>query len=517
MSGILPLLDSHDLVAPLSDDEAELAAKELAADTGLTIYANSIAARDGRVVFLGRKGVEKQLCVMARESFDEFEGEAISCPHGIVKVCPLSHANAESLRRLLPFTAPKLHGLKVSLGMGDRLGIATPGHVRAIRGSGVAPVLAQQSIREMSRTGRSPEEVMDDATWGVLEEGYRDGFGSDADHLKNEEDIRATFAAGFRLFTIDPGEYVDNTAGEASADALRKQLPQIPWDALEISEEDCRRAFTDHTFRIGHDVELEYDEERLLRAVVKYGRAVAHVVKLSRFVKELAGDEPFEIEMSVDESDSPTTPHEHFYVAHELKRLGVEFISLAPRFIGDFEKGIDYKGDLKAFERSFIQHVQIARYLGPYKLSVHSGSDKFSVYPICAEHAGDLIHVKTAGTSYLEALRTIAEIDPTLFREILAFALGRYDEDKASYHVSADPGSVADPKKATDDELARVLDVNDGRQVLHVTYGSVLNATDDSGELRFRPRMMQALRENEETHYNILRRHMKRHIEPFAD
>ena len=104
-----------------------------------------------------------------------------------------------------------------------------------------------------------------------------------------------------------------------------------------------------------------------------------------------------------------------------------------------------------------------------------------------------------------------------MFREILAFALGRYDEDKASYHVSADPGSVADPEQATDDELARVLDVNDGRQVLHVTYGSVLNATNDSGELRFRARMMQALRENEETHYNILCRHMKRHIEPFAD
>ncbi len=137
-------------------------------------------------------------------------------------------------------------------------------------------------------------------------------------------------------------------------------------------------------------MDLAFDEETLLRAVVKYGRAVAHTRRMHRHLAQAASGRPFELEMSVDETDSPTTPHEHYYVAHELKRLGVPVVSLAPRFIGAFEKGIDYKGDLRAFEAAFAQHVKIARHLGPYKISIHSGSDKFSIYPIAAKHAREL-------------------------------------------------------------------------------------------------------------------------------
>ena len=117
-------------------------------------------------------------------------------------------------------------------------------------------------------------------------------------------------------------------------------------------------------------------------------------------------------------------------------------MSLAPRFVGRFEKGVDYIGDLGELEKDVAAHAALARHFGPYKLSLHSGSDKFSVYPIAARLAKGLVHLKTAGTSYLEALRTAAAVDPAFFRAIYAFARERYDTDKASYHVSAELGKA---------------------------------------------------------------------------
>ena len=160
--------------------------------------------------------------------------------------------------------------------------------------------------------------------------------------------------------------------------------------------------------------------------------------------------------MSVDETATPTSVAEHVFVASELKRLGVKWVSLAPRFVGEFEKGVDYIGDLDAFRRSFAQHVAVAQHFGPYKISIHSGSDKFSIYPIAAELTGGLVHLKTAGTSYLEALRAIAKIDPALFREIMAFAIERYPEDRASYHVSADLAKVPAPESLAGRRPSRV-------------------------------------------------------------
>jgi hypothetical protein len=119
-----------------------------------------------------------------------------------------------------------------------------------------------------------------------------------------------------------------------------------------------------------------------------------------------------------------------------------------------------------------------------------------------------LVHLKTAGTSYLEALRAITGADPDLFRDILAFARQRYDEDKATYHVSADPGKAPPPDELTDDQLAGVLDLFDGRQVLHVTFGSVLE--------RFGSRLKEALAEHEEAHYAALETHFIKHLTPFT-
>src|ERR671939_1951620 len=106
-----------------------------------------------------------------------------------------------------------------------------------------------------------------------------------------------------------------------------------------------------------------------------------------RHLEKVMGTRPFELEMSVDETETVTTLAEHVYIASELKRLGVRWVSLAPRYVGHFEKGVDYIGDLEALRADLAGHAAIARALGPYKLSLHSGSDKFSVYPIITEAA----------------------------------------------------------------------------------------------------------------------------------
>ena len=127
--------------------------------------------------------------------------------------------------------------------------------------------------------------------------------------------------------------------------------------------------------------------------------------------------------MSVDETESPTTAAQHYFIASELSRRGVKLDSLAPRFCGQFQKGVDYIGDIHELEENFRVHAGIARHFG-YKLSLHSGSDKFSVFSSFASCCDGHFHVKTAGTSWLEAMAVVAETEPQLYRRIHAFALG---------------------------------------------------------------------------------------------
>jgi hypothetical protein len=521
MSSLNELMASTELASPLPSDRAQALAVDLGRAADLAVYPRSIAARGCTLFFLGRHDSAKYLGVVHAGAAlaGEFAGEA----HPIsllgsdltLTLCPTDHANALALRRALPFTAPITLGLRQSIGCGDRMGLATPGHVRAVRKGGMAPIFAQQSIREMTRTQRTPDQVMDAATWGVFQEGWREGFGADADHLKTLDDVDLCVASGFTFYTVDPGDHVDNAADADDAVTLRQKVEALPWDLLQASPDDLRRLYLGQRFDVG-DFAVTFSEEELLRAAAKYGRAAAHTARMYRHLAAQMGNRAFELEMSVDETETPTTIPEHYFVASELSRLGVQWVSLAPRYIGRFEKGVDYIGDLDAFEADFARHVAIARALGPYKLSLHSGSDKFSIYPIASRVAGDLVHLKTAGTSYLEALRAIAGVKPDLFREILAFAFERYGEDRASYHVSADPAKVPTPEQLADTELATVLDDFDGREMLHVTFGSVLTARDADGSYRFRDRLLAALQADEEAHYAALEAHFDRHIAPFG-
>lgn len=412
-------------------------------------------------------------------------------------------------------------GLAPSFGFGDRIGLATPGHVEAMKRSanGIEPIFPQQSIREMTRTQRTAQQVMDDAMNGARAAGWNGRIGADADHLKTPDDVNVTQAVGFTFFTIDPSDDVDQKADDYDESTLREKFST------------AREAAPWYDSYLGKSVDLptgakiELTEEACMRAAVKYGPAIARALSLGNHIKsvnESAGTD-YEIELSVDETDQPTTLAEHYIIADQCIAGGMKLVSLAPRFIGELEKGVDYKGNVGALEASLNDHAAIAELLGPYKLSLHSGSDKVSMYPALARATKGRFHVKTAGTSYLEALRVVARHDEALFRRIVQFGRERYPVDKATYHVSATneavpPGDDLDAKRLEQVYLECWADVpkglgftEPGRQILHCTFGSTL--TDPE----LGPAVRSVLESHPDTYTEVLADHFSRHLEALAE
>jgi len=478
----------------------------------IKVYPKSVNRMQDQYLFIGRDTSGKALWITGGDIASKFVGTE---KNGLRR-CQFSHENAELIRKLFPFTRPVLIGLDNSIGCGDRLGIANSGHIRAVAGSGLKVILAQQSVRELERTKREAEDVMDSALWAVFQEGYKEGFGADADHLKTEADIDRYAKAGFTMFTLDIGLYVVNEAVRLLESELRQRVLSLPWDVLNDSLEKFIERYKGKQFAIASNFTISPTEDSTLRALVKYGAGIAQTVKLVNYIKTRWSNQPFEIELSVDETDIPTTPLEHFIVANELKRLGIQLVSLAPRFIGDFEKGVEYKGDLKKFKDEYEKHVLIAEKMGPYKISIHSGSDKFDVYRVVGSLGYGRVHVKTAGTSWLEALRTISQANPELFREILKCACENYENDRKSYHVTAVVEKMRDPKDYSNAELTNLLSDDNARQILHVTFGSVVSKKDEKGDYIFKDRIIKCLDDNEDLHYQNLIKHFKRHIEPIT-
>ncbi len=404
----------------------------------------------------------------------------------------------------MPSRPPQTLGLDPSFGYGDRLGYATPGHLDAhlAHGHGISPIFAQQSIREMERTTRSPADVLDDAARTLAAESFVGNWGADADHLKTTADVDVTAAAGYTFFTIDPSDHVDTAADDYDPATIDERFqavrPEIDWFDTYLGR----------TVRLD-GAEIEFDEITVRRAAVKYGRAIAHARDLAGHIQSVTESlgRAHEIELSVDETPQPTSLAEHFIIAERCLDAGMNLVSLAPRYIGGFEKGIDYRGDLDALERSLTSHMAIVRELGPYKLSLHSGSDKLSIYPLIARATGGLFHVKTAGTSYLEALRVVARHDSDLFRRIIDFSRIHFEDDRATYHISSELHLVPKPAEIAATNLENVyLDRDAGRQILHVTFGSVL--TDPA-----LGRSVKGLLDAEPaTHRQVVAAHFGRHL-----
>ncbi|MEN3010651.1 MAG: tagaturonate epimerase family protein [Candidatus Bipolaricaulaceae bacterium] len=417
-----------------------------------------------------------------------FEGVAFH--EGLL--CPLSWNNAQALSALFGQLKPRRLPPQPSFGFGDRLGLATSGHLRAVEGTGVFPVLAQQSMRENARTGRTFADVLTDAIFGAFQAGWTQGFGADADHLKSVEEARRAARLGYTLFTCDPSDFLE----PFPPPKLPSGGQGIPWAELE-------KFYLGRNFSVPGLGKLRFQREELRRIAGKYWRALEFAEEMHRALREEL-PHGFDFELSVDETPTPTTTQEHLFLALELRRRGVELASLAPRFPGALEKAVDYRGNLEEFRQALRAHVAIAQAFGPYRLSLHSGSDKWSLYPIFAAETGGLWHVKTAGTSYLVALEVLARASPTLFREIMVLARARFPEDRQGYHVHADPEAFPPPQSLKDHELPQLLTIPEARQILHVTYGSVLQ--------RYGEDLKRVLSQHEEEYHQALAEHFGKHL-----
>ena len=449
----------------------------------LKVYPKSEHALDGARVYMADAGDRDVIVCEGRPYFGGAEGK---------NVVELTHEAANTLRRLFPFTAPvPVLNRDRSVGVGDRLGIACAGHIRVFEKYDAMPVFAQQSIRELNLTNRTYENVLDTVTFSVFRENYTRGFGADGDHLKKPEDIAYALGLGFTMITLDLSDHI-----HADADGFYSQ--------------DVQGIYLGKTFRV-EDNEISFTEAELRRVMGIYGDALDFAVKMyDRFLAD--GTYQAEFEISIDETGTPTQPSEHFFVANELTRRGVRFMTIAPRFVGEFQKGIDYIGDVQRFDAEMAVHAAIARHFG-YKVSVHSGSDKFSVFPSVGARTNQRYHVKTAGTNWLEAMKIVAAHEPGLYREIHAFALGAFDEARRYYHVTTDLNAIPDISALPDEALASLFADNNARQLIHITYGLILNAQNADGSPRFRDRLYAFWRAHSEEYARALEDHIGRHLD----
>ncbi len=414
---------------------------------------------------------------------------------------PLDHANTATLRRLFPFCAPRpVLSSDRTVGVGDRLGIATPGHLRVFERFDAVPVLAQQSIRELTLTGRTFGDVLDCATQAVFREDFQRGYGADGDHLKTDAEVEYALGEGYTMLTLDCSEHIRNDVPGMSDAQVRAEYR---------ADAEIESIYLGRTFDVeGHAVAFGADE--LMRTCLVYGKAIDHAVSIyERHVRGRSVD----FEVSIDETMTPTTPAQHYFVANELTRRGVRIATVAPRFCGEFQKGIDYIGDLAQFERELSAHAAIARRFG-YRLSIHSGSDKFSTFPAIGRLTGGRFHLKTAGTNWLEAMRVVAACDPALYREVHAYALDTaFAEARKYYHVTTDLSRIPPLGTLSDGELEGLFDQNDARQLIHITYGLILTAKGADGSFRFRDRLFRLWRRHDEEYAARLDRHIGRHLE----
>jgi len=458
---------------------------------GFNAYEKSINRKGPSTVFMVREDGVDFIVVQGKNP--GFKGEKLSV--GKIKA-PLNHKNAEVLRKIFPFTAPtQVLGKERSFGVGDRLGIATPGHIRLFEKYDAYPVFAQQSIRELNLTNRTYEDVLDAASFAVFREGFKKAWGADGDHLKTEKDVKYALSLGFTMITLDCSEHINNNVTAENA-------PALPESYVE--------KYLGKEFDIGEGVRLSFTETELKKILAIYGNAVSFTVNIyNRFLKK--GKYRADFEISIDETTTPTSPLQHYFVARELIDNGVSFATLAPRFCGEFQKGVDYIGDLAQFEKEIKIHAAIARHF-KYKLSIHSGSDKFTVFPSIGKATKNIFHVKTAGTNWLEAMRIIALGDPVLYREVHKYALEAFEEARKYYHVTTDLKKIPNVDKLADRELAELFNQNDSRQLIHITYGLILNKKNADGSFMFRERLYKFWKEHTDDYAQALVKHIGKHL-----
>jgi hypothetical protein len=319
-----------------------------------------------------------------------------------------------------------------SFGVGDRFGQQARAQLRAFQllakdGVDVVPVW-NKSNREHTFIGSQPQSVFDAAQTAVKALDWNQSWHVDADHIRLETVDRFIPCSDF--FTIDVADSIGKSAASSDVNEFVERHPELTGTVRIVGLVE--------PFTLARaDVE---------RVAAKYLLAAQDAAKIYRHIAEKKGAAHFIAEVSMDETDTPQTPAELLVILAALADYKVLVQTLAPKFTGRFNKGVDYVGDLAQFEREFNEDLAVvAHAIEQYglpanlKLSVHSGSDKFSLYPIIHRalvRTGAGVHVKTAGTTWLEELIGLAEAGGdglALAREIYGYALAHVDELCAPY------------------------------------------------------------------------------------
>jgi len=371
---------------------------------------------------------------------------------------------------------------KFSIGLGDRFSHQGVAQLRAIvkanqSGLDIYPVW-NKSNREHIYVHSHPADVRKEADAAVAALGFAGKYFVDADHI-NLSTV-APFVATADFFTLDVASFIGKESSPEAVNAFVASCAKYIGD-LKVPG-------------IGHP--LVVTDELLRKIATKFLAATKQAAEIYTFLKEEKGAENFVTEVSMDEVESPQTPVELLFILKMLADKGVPVQTIAPKFTGRFNKGVDYTGDLDQFAKEFEEDVLVLDYCvkefglpAEIKLSVHSGSDKFSIYPIMAavilKHDKGL-HVKTAGTTWLEEVIGLAVAGGdglVLAKQIYANSLGRKDELCAPYAdvIDIDESklpSAAEVNSWSSDKFANTLrhipghpDYNPNfRQLIHVAY-----------------------------------------------
>jgi tagaturonate epimerase len=371
---------------------------------------------------------------------------------------------------------------KFTVGIGDRFAHQARAQLRAFEliardGIEVVPVW-NKSNREHTFIGSEPPSVLDAAKAAVAALGWKKGWHVDADHIRLDTVDRFLSCSDF--FTLDVADSIGKPPAAAHETAFVDRHPEL---VGTISIPKIAAPFT--TTRAAIE-----------RIAAKYLLAVQDAGKIYRHIAAKKGADSFITEISMDETDAPQTPPELLVILAAIADEKIPAQTIAPKFTGRFNKGVDYVGDLDQFGREFHDDLAviafaIARYGLPanLKLSVHSGSDKFSLYPIIRRTLPEFdagLHIKTAGTTWLEELIGLAEAGGdglALAKEIYADAIGHVDELCAPYASVIDIDKAKLPSAAevsgwTSDQFTGALRHVPGhplfnaslRQLLHVAF-----------------------------------------------
>jgi len=326
---------------------------------------------------------------------------------------------------------------KFSFGMGDRFAHQGRAQLRACvlaaeLGAEVVPVW-NKSNREHTFIGTDPASLRAEAEAAVKALGWQQPYHVDADHIRLETVDR--FIAPSDFFTIDVADTIGKAAAAGDVKAFVDRHPEL-----------AGRLTIPH---IGHPLDISRAEVE--RVASKFLLAVQDAGRIYRHIAVAKGEANFITEVSMDETDSPQTPPELLVILAALADEQIPLQTIAPKFTGRFNKGVDYAGDLEQFGKEFNDDLAVIAFAikqyglpASLKLSVHSGSDKFSIYePIrkALKKFDAGLHLKTAGTTWLEELIGLAEAGGDgleIARDIYAYAIQHVDEFCAPYATVID-------------------------------------------------------------------------------